>query len=58
VAGRHTSSAAKSTVRGWVKNIAEIENAIESRGEKKAFYTDKTPTLTRGLKAFCKSLNS
>ena len=49
----HAESLAKSTVQGWVKNIAEIENAIEFHGEKKAFYTDKTPTLTRGLKAFC-----
>ena len=43
------------TVQGWCKNKDELEkSSIENNGgDSKTIFTDKTPQLTVGLKAFC-----
>jgi transposase-like protein len=44
----------ESTVRGWVKTIAELEAAVENDNDvRKARHLDKTPSLTNALKLFC-----
>ena len=47
-------------VRGWLKNLEKLEKIVaESNfGNYKATHNDKTPTLTMGLKSFCKRARS
>jgi transposase-like protein len=43
----------ESTLRGWVKAISELEDAVENDNEvRKARHADKTPTLTNALIKF------
>ena len=50
----------ESTVRGWVKNSANLERlVVESNyGSVKSTHNDKTPTLTKGLQVFCEKARS
>jgi hypothetical protein len=50
----------ESTVRGWVNNLKKLEEiAINSNySSLKSMHSDKTPTLTIGLKAFCERARS
>ena len=50
----------ESTVRGWVNNLKKLEeDAVESNyGSVKSMHSDKTLTLTIGLKAFCQRARS
>jgi hypothetical protein len=52
----HGESLPESTVWGWVNNLKKLEEiAIDSNySSLKSTHSDKTPTLTIGLKAFCK----
>jgi hypothetical protein len=52
-------SLSESTVRGCVNNLKKLEeDAVESNyGSIKSMHSDKTPTLTVGLKAGKKPLN-
>ena len=45
----------ESTVQGWQKNIKKVEESVVgiNCGKWKAMHNDKTPTLTKGLWAFC-----
>ena len=47
-------------MQGWVKNVKEIEQSVlgDNHGNLKAMHIDKTPTLTKGLQAFCEKARS
>ena len=43
-----------------MKNVKEIEQSVlgDNHGNLKAMHIDKTPTLTKGLQAFCEKARS